>query len=105
MHPSTKEELSNDGVVCQTPENLEKLFGGKPGEGIHAPRIGPYAVVDLAITAAAAYFITPTAWGGMGIFIVFVLLIIISLFVHQHFCVHTSLTQQMGLLPPLENVN
>lgn len=67
---------------------------GTPGKGIHSPRIGGLAAADLLLTAGLAYLIS---WGGLGhpellmFVIVFIILIIVAIAVHEAFCVNTRL--------------
>ena len=70
---------------------------GKPGEGVHAPRLGPYAAVDLLATLVFAEVVrrkwhpTQSYWavaGGM---------ITIGVVVHAFFGVQTALNKQLFL--------
>lgn len=67
---------------------------GRPGEGVHAPRVGGLAAADLLATAAAAYLGARYGLGRVNavIFVlVFLVLILSAVLVHEAFCVNTRL--------------
>lgn len=73
---------------------------GRPGQGVHAPRLGPYAAVDLGLTAAAAYALAgPEPTVGRFAAAAAALLVLAVVF-HWAFCVDTALARQLGLAPP-----
>ena len=63
---------------------------GKPNEGIHKYKIGGIAAVDLGLTLGAAYFISSTNWIPA-----FIILLILSIFVHLLFGVDTTLIKMI----------
>lgn len=66
---------------------------GKEGEGVHSLRIFNIAIVDLALTFVAAYIIGfYTKW---SILLTFVVLMVLSVFVHKLFCVESTLTKMI----------
>lgn len=81
------------GGLCQFRDAL-----GRPGEGIHAWRVGSgegLAGADLLMTAAAAGAIVALS-GELTAFrfaLAFVVLVIVSVAVHLAFCVDTPLTR------------
>lgn len=75
-------------LLCQYKEALEKRFGTS-FNGIHAKRIGPFAMVDVVGTIVIAALL---AWMfNTGFIKTFVFLVILSIFVHWIFCVDTQL--------------
>jgi hypothetical protein len=77
---------------------------GKPGEGVHAWRIGGLAATDLLMTAAAAFLLSRTAFKAqpplIGFLVIFVILIVAAVAIHRAFCVDTALNRCLGLAPP-----
>ena len=69
---------------------FQHIFG-KPGEGVHAARIGGVALVDTALTVAAAWGLS--RWWGASFWAVLVLLLVLGLVVHRWLCVDTTLTR------------
>lgn len=72
---------------------------GEPNKGVHAYRIFGLAAVDLIGTIIIAYLIARfVKWEQLGknmwirFFVVFMLLMLLSLILHKLFCVHTTLT-------------
>lgn len=70
-------------LFCQ----YSDLFG-KPGEGSHSVRVGNVAIIDLALTVAAAWGIA--YWSGKSFWLVFGLLMIAAVVMHRLFCVRTT---------------
>ncbi len=70
---------------------------GEPGQGIHRPRLAGLAAADLIATGLAAYFIARVAGharpspGFIPFAVVFILLMVLAIFVHEAFCVKTRL--------------
>lgn len=64
---------------------------GKEGQGVHSLRVFNIAIVDLALTLAAAYGIAKYMEWNLAI--VFVAIMIIAVLVHKAFCVETTLTK------------
>ena len=63
---------------------------GKPGEGVHSIRFMNIAVVDTLATLGLAWGISKyTQW---NIWVIFILLIIVSIPIHKLFCVKTTLS-------------
>ncbi|SIP86150.1 Hypothetical protein PACV_437 [Pacmanvirus A23] len=68
---------------------------GKAGEGIHAARIGGFALWDIIGTIALAGVVSFTT--NIGFLTALVLLIIIAVFLHWWFCVPTALNKKLGI--------
>jgi len=92
--------------LCKYKDSL-----GKPGEGPHAWRIGGergtrdgVAGTDLLLTIGAAAIISRMTFKSSppleGFFIVFIILMIITVAVHRLFCVNTALNRKLGLAVP-----
>ena len=64
---------------------------GKVGEGAHSLRFFNIAVVDTVLTFVAAYIIN--LYLKTNLLVVFIVLIILSIFIHRIFCVETTLTK------------
>jgi hypothetical protein len=64
---------------------------GKVGEGAHSLRLFNIAVVDTLLTLVAAYIIN--LYLKTNLFVIFILLLIFSIFIHKLFCVETTLTK------------
>jgi hypothetical protein len=67
---------------------------GEPDKGVHALRIGGLAAVDLLLTAGLAYLVSRHALGCHGVLaflLVFVMLILVAVALHEAFCVNTRL--------------
>jgi hypothetical protein len=67
---------------------------GEPGKGAHSLRVGGLAVVDLLGTAALTFLITRYALHRSEVWmfvLVFVLLILVAVLIHEAFCVNTRL--------------
>lgn len=62
---------------------------GEPGEGVHRPRVGGLAAVDLLITAGASFAISRA--GGWPVLVVFIILMVLAVVAHEVFCVNTRL--------------
>ncbi len=76
-------------VICP----YANLFG-KPNEGIHKYRIGPFALVDLLLTALAALILCYL----MPIFnflTAFICLMLIAIIIHKLLCVDTALNKMI----------
>jgi hypothetical protein len=74
---------------------FKNLFG-EPGKGIRTIRIFNVSVVDLVLTIIAAYLIgRHYKLNAIGIFWIFCLLVLISVVVHEAFCVDTTLTKML----------
>jgi len=63
---------------------------GKPKKGIHSYRIFNIAIVDTLLTIVLAFIISYSF--KKTFFLVFLILMIISIIVHKIFCVETTLT-------------
>jgi hypothetical protein len=69
------------------------LFG-KPGEGIHKYRLGPFALVDILLTvlgALIASYIIP----GFNFITSFICLLLLAIILHKIFCVDTALNKMI----------
>jgi hypothetical protein len=67
---------------------------GEPGSGAHSYRLGGLAAVDLLATGGVSFLLTRYALGWSscaGYLLVFVLLILVAIVVHEMFCVNTRL--------------
>lgn len=62
---------------------------GKPGEGVHKYRIFGLAAVDLILTIFAAVFLAKQT--GKNFFLIFGVLMFLSVIFHSLFCVDTAL--------------
>lgn len=72
-----------------------KFVLGRPGEGVHAPRIGGLAAVDLLGTLALIAVLSMW-WNPV---LVTVLVTVTFIFLHWLFCVPTALNEALGLAP------
>lgn len=72
--------------------SYKNLFG-IPGEGIHKYRIFGVAAVDLGLTLAVALILS--RWQKVNFLLVFIGLMMLSVFVHKFFCVKTTLTERI----------
>ena len=68
------------------------LFG-KPDTGVHKFRIFNIAIVDTLLTLLLAWALQKWIWPDCNLWLLFALLIILSVFVHRLFCVPTTLTK------------
>jgi hypothetical protein len=68
---------------------LSDIFG-KPGQGAHAYRLGPFAAVDLLLTVAIAYFIQQRYYSEYSVLFVFGVLFAIAEITHLIFGVKTA---------------
>jgi len=71
---------------------------GAPGTGSHAYRIGGLAAVDLIATGGLAFLIARYGFNHKdvcSVFIVFIILIVIAIPVHEAFCVNTKLNSMI----------
>ena len=67
---------------------------GKPGEGSHSIRIFNIAVVDVLFTLLASWLLSYVFKGTLSTTIViFISLMVLSIFIHRLFCVDTTLTK------------
>jgi hypothetical protein len=73
--------------------NMANMFG-EPNQGIHKYRLFNIALVDLLATYILAYIIYSNycVYNYKLLIKIFILLIIISIFIHKLFCVKTTLT-------------
>lgn len=69
-------------MFCQYKNSL-----GKPFEGIHSSRIGPFAFVDTVATVIVAVLIS--WWFKTGFFKTFICIFILGIVLHWIFCVDT----------------
>ena len=76
--------------LCQ----YQNIFG-EVGKGVHSIRIFNFAVVDLALTAVAAYFLA--RWRNWNILATFGGLMLVGVIAHWLFCVDTRLNTLLGL--------
>ena len=74
-------------------QNLSEIFG-KPNEGIHSHRLGPFASVDLGVTVLVAIIIAKIF--NKSIIEVFIWLFIIGQIAHGFFGVNTGFIQLIG---------
>lgn len=75
---------------------FKDIFGA-PGTGVHSIRIADIAVVDTAMTAAAAWFIYRKHF-----WTTFIILLIIGEVFHYLFCVDTKVIRTLRQLRTLE---
>jgi len=66
---------------------------GKPNTGVHSIRLFNFAIVDILLTFALAYLLTNNKKNNYDIFNTFIILVILSIFIHKLFCVETTLTK------------
>ena len=67
---------------------------GEPGKGAHSTRLGGLALVDVLATGGLALLISRYGFGRADLamfMIVFIILIIVAVGVHELFCVNTRL--------------
>ena len=64
---------------------------GKVGEGAHSVRFFNFAVVDTFLTFVAAYIIN--YYLKSNVYLIFFILILLSIVIHRAFCVETTLTK------------
>lgn len=74
--------------LCRYADSL-----GKPGEGVHAPRLFGVAIVDVVLTVLAAALIAylgswPFPWVLLACFLAGIL-------AHRLFCVHTTVDRAL----------
>lgn len=75
---------------------------GKPNEGVHSPRIFGLAAVDTGLTILGSYMIAKHFDKKMcnniyiSFVIVFIILMILSVFAHKLFCVETALVKKLN---------
>lgn len=62
---------------------------GEPGKGIHAPRLGGLAVADILLTTGLALLASKAL--HMSFIVVFLILVIVAIGLHEAFCVNTRL--------------
>lgn len=73
--------------------NMSEIFG-KPNEGIHAHRFGPFGTVDLAVTFGAAVIIGK--FFNKSIIKMFIILFIVGQIAHVAFGVKTGFIKLIG---------
>lgn len=73
-------------MFCQ----YKDIFG-KVNEGVHSIRIINIAIVDVILTLVLAYIIQMKL-PQYKLYNIFIILIILSIFIHKLFCVKTTLT-------------
>lgn len=73
-------------MFCQ----YKDIFG-KVNEGVHSIRIMNIAIVDVILTLVLAYIIQMKL-PQYKLYNIFIILIILSIFIHKLFCVKTTLT-------------
>jgi hypothetical protein len=78
------------GLFCEHKDAL-----GKPGEGFHASRIGPFAAGDLIATIIVAIIIA-IIW-NVNILLAFGGLFVAGALLHWAFCVDTAFMKMIGL--------
>ena len=64
---------------------------GKVGEGAHSVRFFNFAVVDTFLTFVLAYIIN--YYLKSNVYLIFFILILLSIVIHRAFCVETTLTK------------
>ena len=85
-----------------------KDLAGKPGEGVHAWRLGGtrgtregVAGVDLLVTAGAAFLISRAMLNNSpplaSFLIVFIILLLVGVASHAAFCVDTTINRALNL--------
>lgn len=71
-------------MLCRYSESL-----GKPGEGVHSPRLGGFAIMDVLFTVALAALLTRRfGWSFRPTLLCSFAAGIVA---HRIFCVHTAL--------------
>ena len=68
---------------------------GRPGEGVHSFRLIGLAVVDVALTVAAAYYSAP--YLGVGLPVSLAGWFALGIVAHYLFCVSTAQNVKLGL--------
>lgn len=67
---------------------------GQPGQGVHAARIGPFALVDTLATVIAFavvwYYFAPKCWGTGRAVLCFLLVLLLTVPIHMAFGVETA---------------
>lgn len=63
----------------------------KEGEGPHSIRLFNIAIVDLAVTIVAAFFISKAI--NKNFYLTLLVLLIIGVFIHRLFCVNTTINK------------
>lgn len=66
---------------------------GKPNEGVHSIRLFNIAIVDLALTVAAAVAISKYWWRGKHFLVILGILLLSGIVAHWLFCVNTTLNK------------
>lgn len=70
----------------------ENIFG-EPHKGVHSYRIFGFAAIDLFFTILGAYLIA--YFSRISFWKIFFILILLSVFFHKAFCVHSTLTEMV----------
>ena len=64
---------------------------GKPGEGLHAYRVGDIAIIDVLGTLLAAWFIDSSGVAGTyNYYQIAAALFVLGIILHRAFCVKTT---------------
>jgi hypothetical protein len=74
-------------MFCQYKNTVERWFG-KPFEGVHQQRIGPFAMVDTVGTIVLAALLS--WWLQFGFFKTLLALCVLSVIAHWSFCIDTE---------------
>ena len=67
---------------------------GKPGEGVHSLRVGPFALVDILAVVIVA-LVLRVMFTGWSIFWILIVLFILGIVAHRMFCVRTALDKMI----------
>jgi hypothetical protein len=67
---------------------------GEPRKGVHSYRIFDFAIVDIIATYLLSLYISKY-YKDYSVLKLFVILFIISIFIHKLFCVETTLTKMV----------
>jgi hypothetical protein len=75
-------------------EQYKDIFG-KPNEGVHSYRMFGLAAVDVGLTLVLIGSIA--YWGNINIFVVFVVVVLLTIGIHALFGVETALNVALGI--------
>jgi hypothetical protein len=67
-----------------------KIFG-EPKKGLHSYRIANIAIVDLGLTAGAAFLLNKYVFKNTSAILIFIGLMVIAIIAHRMFCVRTTI--------------
>jgi len=65
--------------------------GGNPGEGIHAARLGPFALWDIVLTVAACLALKAFVFKNTNFFVILLVAVALGIATHKILGIHTKL--------------